>query len=74
MATFNKVLAAIVLQEYARAAKNTKRSNYRGYKVKDFKDKGTNSQGSIGQTKNFSRRRHLSGLYNRINNLRKELA
>ena len=25
MATFNKVLAAVVLQEYARAAKNTKR-------------------------------------------------
>ena len=25
MATFNKVLAAVVLQEYARAAKNAKR-------------------------------------------------
>ena len=25
MATFNKVLAVVVLQEYARAAKNTKR-------------------------------------------------
>ena len=25
MGTFNKVLAAVVLQEYARAAKNTKR-------------------------------------------------
>ena len=25
MATFNKVLAAVVLQEYARVAKNTKR-------------------------------------------------
>ena len=25
MATFNKVLAAVVFQEYARAAKNTKR-------------------------------------------------
>ena len=25
MATFNKILAAIVLQEYARAANNTKR-------------------------------------------------
>ena len=25
MATFNKVLAAVVLQKYARAAKNTKR-------------------------------------------------
>ena len=25
MATFNKVLAAVVLQEYARAAKNTKK-------------------------------------------------
>ena len=25
IATFNKVLAAVVLQEYARAAKNTKR-------------------------------------------------
>ena len=25
MATFNKVLAAVILQEYARAAKNTKR-------------------------------------------------
>ena len=25
MATFNKVLAAVVLQEYTRAAKNTKR-------------------------------------------------
>ena len=43
MATFNKVLAAAVLQEYARASKNTKRSNYKGYKVKDFKRKKTNS-------------------------------
>ena len=25
MATFNKILVAVVLQEYARAAKNTKR-------------------------------------------------
>ena len=25
MATFNKVLAIVILQEYARAAKNTKR-------------------------------------------------
>ena len=53
--------------------KNTKRSNYRGYKVKDFKSKGTNSQGSKGQTKNLSKRKYLSGLYNRINGLRKEL-
>ena len=43
IATFNKVLAAVVLQEYARAAKNTKGSNYGGYEVKDLKGKGTNS-------------------------------
>ena len=43
MATFNKVSAAVVFQEYTRVAKNTKKNNYRGYKVKDLKDKGTNN-------------------------------
>ena len=53
--------------------KNTKRNNYRGYKVKDLKSKRTNSQGSKGQTKNLSRRRYLSGLYNKTSGLKKEL-
>ena len=52
--------------------KNTKGSNYKSHKVKDFKGKKTNSQESIGQTKNLSKRRYLSGLYNKINSLTKE--
>ena len=53
--------------------KNTKKSNYRSYGVKDFKGKKTNNLESKGRTKNLSKRRRLSGLYNKINSLRKEL-
>jgi hypothetical protein len=53
--------------------KNTKRNNYGSYELKDFKGKGTNNQESRGQTKDLSRKRHLSGLYNRISGLKKEL-
>ena len=52
--------------------KNTKGNNYRGYKVKDFINNKTNSLGSIGQIKDFSRRRYLSGLYSRTSSLKKE--
>ena len=44
-----------------------KRSNYGRLKIKDFKDK---KPGSKGQTKDFKRRRHLSGLYSNNNGLK----
>ena len=53
--------------------KNTRGSNYRSYTIKDFKGKEINSLGSRGQTKDLNRRRYLSGLYSRINGLKKEL-
>ena len=53
--------------------KNTKGSNYRSQGVKDSKGNKTNSLGSRGQTKDLSRRRHLSGLHSRTNSIKKEL-
>ena len=53
--------------------KNTRGSNYGSQEVKDSKSNRTNNLGSRGQIKNLSRKRHLSGLYSRINGLKKEL-
>ena len=53
--------------------KNTERSNYRSYGVKDSKGNRTSSLRSRGQTKDFNKKRYLSGLYSRINSIRKEL-
>ena len=39
MATFNKVLAAVVLQEYARAAKNTKKTTIEAIRSRILKAK-----------------------------------
>ena len=51
---------------------NTEGNNYGSQKIKDFKGNRTNSLGSKGQIKNFSRKRYLSGLYNRTSSIRKE--
>ena len=53
--------------------KNTRGSNYRSQRVKDFKGNRINSLESRGQTKDLSRRRYLSGFHSRINSIRKEL-
>ena len=52
--------------------KNTKGSNHRGHKIKDFKSKETDSQGNRGRTKDLSRKRRLSRLHNRTDSSRKE--
>ena len=39
--------------------KNTKGSNHRDYRIKDFKGKRINSLESKGQTKDLSKRRYL---------------
>ena len=44
-----------------------KGSNYKRPKIKDFKDKEPKSK---GQTKDFKRRRRLSGLYSNNNSLK----
>ena len=44
-----------------------KGNNYKRPKIRDFKDK---KLGSKGQTKNFKRRRRLSGLYSNNNSLK----
>ena len=44
-----------------------KGSNYRRPKIKDFKDKEPRNK---GQTKDFKRRRRLSGLYSNSNSLK----
>ena len=38
--------------------------------IRDFKGSRTNSIGSKGRTKNFKRRRRLSGLYSNSNSLK----
>ena len=53
--------------------KNIKGCNYGSYKVKDLKDKETTNLGNKGQTKDFNRKRHLSGLHSRTNSIRKKL-
>ena len=53
--------------------KNTKENNYKSQKIKNSKGNRINNLGSKGQTKDFSKRRHLSKLRNRISNLRKKL-
>ena len=44
--------------------KSYKKSNYGRPRIKDFKDK---ELGSKGRTKDFKRRRYLSGLYSNSN-------
>ena len=44
-----------------------KKSNYKRLGIRDFKDK---KPGSKGQTKDFKRRRYLSGLYSNSNGLK----
>ena len=38
--------------------------------IRDFKGSRTNNIGSKGQTKNFKKKRHLSGLYSNNNGLK----
>ena len=47
--------------------KSHKRSNYGRPRIRDFKDKEPRSK---GQTKDFKRRRRLSGLYSNSNSLK----
>ena len=44
-----------------------KGNNYKRPKIRDFKDK---EPGSKGQTKDFKRRRYLSGLHSNSNSLK----
>ena len=53
--------------------KNTKGNNYKSLGIKNFKSNKTNSLESKGQTKDFSKKRYLSRLHSRINNIKKEL-
>ena len=39
-------------------------------KIRDFKSSRTNNKESKGQTKDFKKRKHLSGLYSNSNNLK----
>ena len=47
--------------------KSYKRSNYGRPRIKDFKDKKLENK---NQTKDFKRRKHLSGLYSNNNGLK----
>ena len=46
---------------------NYKGNNYKRLRIKDFEDK---KPGSKGQTKDFKKRRRLSGLYSNSNSLK----
>ena len=46
------------------ATKELQKNNYKRPKIKDFEDKALRSK---SQTKDFKRRRHLSGLYSNSN-------
>ena len=54
--------------------KNTKGNNYKNYKIKNYKGNRTSSLRNRGQTKDFNKRRYLSGLYSRTSGIKKELA